>query len=278
LAQLSAPKTDFDWNPRKETMSYKALSRCLSASLTVLAAIAIFVTLLGGAVDAKSRHSAGRARPTHAGSHRASKPSPKKEKQFPIAAYNGVPFAPTATGPLSGKFVIIDPGHGGKDSGAEVGSDREKDINLSVALKLVELLRAHGAKVVMTRADDTFIELDDRAGLSNKLKPDIFLSVHTNANDKTNIHGVEAYYYASSGQPLAQSIADALVSGLSEQFNWVEKDNLRVLDQNTRVASLAEIGYLTYGPSRALLMQPSYQQKIADSLYKGVENYFKSHP
>jgi N-acetylmuramoyl-L-alanine amidase len=220
-----------------------------------------------------------KARKHRPGKHKAKKPV-KQEEAFPSTKETGVTFDATGKGSLDGKLIILDPGHGGQDSGATVGNDMEKNINLSVALKLKDLLTARGAKVVMTRSTDIFIPLDDRAGLSNKLKPNVFLSIHTNAAEKDNpsIHGVETYYWSADSQAFAQALFDSLVKDLNEQANWVKKNNLRVLDRNSRIAALSEMGYLTNPASRALLVRNDYQDKIALALCEGIENYEKAHP
>lgn len=84
--------------------------------------------------------------------------------------------------------VTVDAGHGGKDTGAADNGVREKDINLGVAKKLAEILRKKlkNSKVVLTRDDDTFLSLQERADVANKAKSDLFISIHTNSLDKSN--------------------------------------------------------------------------------------------
>jgi N-acetylmuramoyl-L-alanine amidase len=91
--------------------------------------------------------------------------------------------------------VVIDPGHGGKDPGAIGNFSKEKDIVLAVSLKLAELIREKhpDVKVIMTREDDRFIELYQRASIANKAKADLFISVHANSNKKKEPSGVEFY-------------------------------------------------------------------------------------
>ena len=92
--------------------------------------------------------------------------------------------------------VVIDAGHGGKDSGAVGAVAKEKNINLAVALKLGELIEKNcpDVKVVYTRKTDVFIELHQRAHIANKAKADLFISVHTNAMPKKIIRrGTETY-------------------------------------------------------------------------------------
>lgn len=83
--------------------------------------------------------------------------------------------------------VVLDPGHGGKDSGAVGASANEKTINLNVGLAVRDLLKKHkGFKVVMTRSDDRFIELQERANIANRNHGDLFISIHVNSVDRNN--------------------------------------------------------------------------------------------
>ncbi|CCJ32642.1 N-acetylmuramoyl-L-alanine amidase [Caloramator australicus] len=99
-------------------------------------------------------------------------------------------------GVLSGKRIVIDPGHGGSDPGAVSGQVREKDINNSVARKLADLLKAEGAEVIFTREPekDIYITLADRVNISNSINPDLFISIHNNASISSAANGVETYY------------------------------------------------------------------------------------
>ncbi|MDE6753793.1 MAG: N-acetylmuramoyl-L-alanine amidase [Muribaculaceae bacterium] len=84
--------------------------------------------------------------------------------------------------------IVIDAGHGGKDIGAADNGAREKDINLGVALQLEKIIKKQlkDVKVIMTRSDDTYLTLQQRADIANKSKGDLFISIHTNSVDKNN--------------------------------------------------------------------------------------------
>lgn len=203
-------------------------------------------------------------------------PAPVVAPREPVTASGACVLDPKL--PLSCKTIMIDPGHGGFQAGAVRGKVEEKNITLSVALKLRDLLKADGATVIMTRTTDVALSLHDRAVMSNTLKPDIFLSIHVNANTDRAIHGVETYYYTNESSVLSQDLFNSLSATLHEQANWSRWDDLFVLDWNTRVASLAEIGYLSHANSFKNLTQDAYQQKVAQALCTGIENYFKAVP
>lgn len=121
--------------------------------------------------------------------------------------------APPAVNPLKAralKRIILDPGHGGKDPGA-TGPDGafEKDINLRVALDLAETMRStYGYEVLLTRMDDTFIPLEQRARLANKYNGDLFVSLHCNASESRKRQGFEVYFLSErASDPHSDDVA-----------------------------------------------------------------------
>jgi N-acetylmuramoyl-L-alanine amidase len=105
--------------------------------------------------------------------------------------------------------IVLDAGHGGKDPGAIGRSGlTEKAVVLDVALRLRELLQNRlGKKVLMTRATDTFIELDDRAKFANEHKADLFVSIHINSHPSRNVHGIELYHFGIASDRRAMEVA-----------------------------------------------------------------------
>lgn len=118
------------------------------------------------------------------------------------------------------KTVVIDAGHGGKDPGAIGKNSQEKNITLGVASKLRDLLYAQhpDLKVVMTREDDVFVKLIDRADIANKNKADLFISIHVNSNHKKEVSGVEFWVQGlhKQGENLEVAKAENDVLNLEE--------------------------------------------------------------
>ena len=105
--------------------------------------------------------------------------------------------------------VVIDPGHGGKDTGT-IGPHglREKDLVLDVALRLGQLIESRlGSQVVFTRTDDTFIPLEERTAMANAEKADLFISIHANSSSATSATGVETYYFNFTTEKAALDLA-----------------------------------------------------------------------
>ena len=114
--------------------------------------------------------------------------------------------------------IVIDPGHGGHDSGTlGAGGIMEKDVVLDVALRLGKLLHDHlGAEIVYTRSDDTFIPLETRTAIANQAQADLFLSIHANSSQDESARGVETYYLNFTSQPDALDVA-ARENAVSDQ-------------------------------------------------------------
>ena len=105
------------------------------------------------------------------------------------------PAHPSAT-PKAFAVVVLDPGHGGQDSGAMCNGVLEKDLTLDVARRIDRLLEAEGIATLMTRLGDTYVSLADRAAFTNRVSDCIFVSIHFNEDNKPLSSGVETYYAA----------------------------------------------------------------------------------
>jgi len=119
--------------------------------------------------------------------------------------------SPTLTRALGLKIgrIVIDPGHGGHDTGT-IGPTglREKDVVLDVALRLRRLIETRlGSQVIMTRHDDTFIPLEERTAIANEKAADLFISIHANASHDPSARGIEAYYLNFTSDPGALALA-----------------------------------------------------------------------
>lgn len=103
--------------------------------------------------------------------------------------------------------VVIDPGHGGHDPGARSNGITEADLVLDVALRLEALLREEGVDVVLTRRTATFVPLEERTAIANRVKADLFLSIHANASPRTSTSGIETYFLNFATNQQAEALA-----------------------------------------------------------------------
>ena len=180
--------------------------------------------------------------------------------------------------------VVIDAGHGGKDPGA-VASDgtREKDLNLDVAKRLEKHLKALGFNTLMTRTDDTFIELANRPGLANSNYADFFMSIHFNAFSKTS-NGIETLYYPNevnvdygiNNRNIAQIFHSEVIKATKRGSRGINpRPNLQVLNKSKMPAILAELGFITNPEELALAKTTRYREDSSRALAVSILKYFR---
>lgn len=181
-----------------------------------------------------------------------------------------------APGAGSKKLVVIDAGHGGHDPGAiSVSKKKEKDFALSLALKTAKLLENSSTiDVVLTRSDDTFLELSDRVKIAEKLKADVFISIHANAGPST-ASGTETFYQRSSSKSLATVIHKNMLNAVGLKDRGVKYGNFHVIRETTMPATLLEVGFLTNKTDESKLYDPGVQDRVAQSIVNGLNEYFK---
>lgn len=177
--------------------------------------------------------------------------------------------------------VCIDAGHGGSDIG-NVGqpSTKEKDVDLSVALKVGKILTDNGVNVAYTRKSDSISwskedDLKSRFDISNNAKADFFVSIHCNAvPNNPSANGIETYYSETDiiGQKLAQGIQDELGSntGRTNRGIRVGQPQHQILTGTAATAVMVELGFLTNNEESSILGSEDFQNKSAESIANGI--------
>ncbi|MGN6185897.1 MAG: N-acetylmuramoyl-L-alanine amidase [Thermoanaerobaculia bacterium] len=211
--------------------------------------------------------------------------------------------------------IVIDPGHGGKEVGA-VGPAGiyEKDITLAVSQKLAASLAAKtGARVVLTREDDSIVSLDQRTAIANQYKADLFLSVHMNASVAPHAKGSETYYlsleasdelakkaaetenaaaasdpasdlklilwdlaqqaYIGESSRFAQAIQEEMSSATGVANRGVKQAPFKVLVGATMPAALVEVGFISNPEEEEKLQSAAFQSSIVDAITRAVVRY-----
>lgn len=182
--------------------------------------------------------------------------------------------------PLKGLKIAIDAGHGGTELGA-VGclNDNEKDVNLEISKILKEKLETNGANVIMTREDDSFVGLNDRVEIANRNNAQIFISIHNNALPDSAAHlkstGSEAYYFYPQSKELAKDVVESLAKETGFKNNGAKAQSFAVVRNTNCPAILVEVGYIINPEDNAKLIDKNYQNKIAEAILHGLENYLK---
>lgn len=178
--------------------------------------------------------------------------------------------------PVVNKTFIIDPGHGGQDNGAMGKKGTlEKELNLEVSLRLKDLLEEAGAKVVLTRFDDTFISLYERAFLANFLMADFFISIHTNSHTKAQTEGIEVFYYPNHlhAGPLATRILDSMVRETGLKKLAVKTNNFAVIRETQMPGVLLELGFISNSQEELILRTEEFKNNAARGIFQGIVDF-----
>ena len=206
----------------------------------------------------------------------------------------GAAIPPTFEGfPLVGRVFVVDPGHGGIDSGCHVGPVMEKEIVLAVGLELTRLLRQAGARVGITRHQDMELghmmsrggsryhrDLRARVTVARRLGPELYLSLHVNASHNPSMNGGVVFY--GLGRVDARRAAGIILEELRQVMpgnqNAVLPADLFVLRENPYPAVLVELGFLTHPRDRRVLTDPDGQKALAAALFKALVRAYAHEP
>lgn len=192
--------------------------------------------------------------------------------------------------------ILIDPGHGGNDPGAQHGGVREKSVNLVLARKVAAILAKRGFVVTMTRSSDRPLTLAQRTAMVQAQKPDLFLSLHCNAAGDASIHGIETYIANPAGTPssggnvVARQAAPAnrfdrenallgfllqqnLLSASGAFDRGLRRKQFYVIREAGCPAALVEFGFLSHPSERGRLLQSAYQDKVAVAVCDAVGQF-----
>ena len=188
--------------------------------------------------------------------------------------------------------VVIDAGHGGKDPGkVGINGVLEKEVNLSIALRLKRLMEQNGVLVVMTREEDKDLaseqatkrkneDLRARAMLVSDTAPMVLVSVHQNSFPEAEVDGAQVFYYSDSaeGKQLGSMVQERLKKERGDGNHRVAKANKEyyLLKKAECPAVIVECGFLSNPAEAALLASEEYQEKIAFAIHLGIMEYINT--
>jgi N-acetylmuramoyl-L-alanine amidase len=193
--------------------------------------------------------------------------------------------------PLTGKIILLDAGHGGPDGGAGDKNGLEKDIALSVTLKVKDYLQEQGALVILTREKDVDLaddgtkgysrrkvqDLKKRLAMINESQADFFVSLHLNSIPSSKWHGAQTFYgsHFKENKEAAKFIQAELRRNLENTDREAKPLNqVYILKNSKKPGVLVEIGFLSNPVEKANLKNEKYQEKIAASIYMGILRYY----
>ncbi|WP_079266784.1 GBS Bsp-like repeat-containing protein [Streptococcus suis] len=218
--------------------------------------------------------------------------------------YRGTDGSMTAVGGTSVELpstrsytVYIDPGHGGRDSGASYGGVHEKNLALSVSNKLRENLLKYGINVLMTRTGDYDVDFKtERSRMTNASNADLFISVHFNATGAgvSNSSGIETYWYQydpeyqpkinkemhnnptrlAESEILANKVQESLIKETGAVNRGARRETFAVLRETAIPAILVELGFMDNPSELQVIKQDSYHTRLAKALAQGVMNWY----
>lgn len=184
------------------------------------------------------------------------------------------------------KVVLIDPGHGGIDGGAQSKNGTiEKDINLQISKRLKERLEKEGYKVYMTREEDKELspkkvkDLEARCKMKIETKCDVFISIHQNKFNSEKCFGAQVWYASNEkSMKLAKYVQDSLKEGVKDNNKRLEKaakEQYKILrDKYDGACLIVECGFLSNNEEEQRLKSESHQNQIVDGITIGINKYF----
>src|SRR5690625_1123052 len=178
---------------------------------------------------------------------------------------------------LVGYNIVLDPGHGGRDPGSKsINGIHEKDLLLATANNTAKKLREAGATVIITRESDRYLSLEERVSISNVYNTHAFISLHYDAHAKHSINGFSTHFYSPSGndRQLAQDIQSGIAEQVDLKSRGIMRNDFYVLRENSDLAVLVELGFLTNQNDLATIQTDEYQVGIANGITTGLLNYF----
>ena len=201
---------------------------------------------------------------------------------------------PAATGSLSGRTILVDPGHGGYDGGARCRDSGvwEKEVNLAVALAVEKSLTQRGATVLMTRRTDTDLcddatrpanvtkkrqDMQRRVDMAVQGQADMVLSIHMNEYRVRSESGPQVFYRAGSdaGRLLAGTMQESLIAVLNPKKERAAMPGDYFILQLDVPSVLVECGFISNAAEEALLLSESYQERLGEAIADGAAEYFR---
>lgn len=185
------------------------------------------------------------------------------------------------------KLVVLDPGHGGRDTGANGSFLHEKDINLDIALQAGKILAQRGYDIAYTRDDDSYLTLTERCTIANQLNAAVFVAVHCNSSTTPTSEGTETYYYASLDDPalfmqkdqrfqLASLLQKNLVAQLQRVNRGVKQNNFTVITGTEMPSALIETAFINNPTEEACLADSSFRSRAARAIADAVTAYMSN--
>jgi N-acetylmuramoyl-L-alanine amidase len=176
-------------------------------------------------------------------------------------------------------LIVIDPGHGGSESGS-IGIDNivEKEVTLDIGLKVADLLKQNGVDVVLTRSQDSDLDLQQRLDIASQHQTAALVSIHANSIslDRPDVNGVETYYYDDKSLGLANAIHSQFLQETKIEDRRVRKARFFLIRKASMPSILIETGFLTGAQDAQKLRDPQMRRLMAQGITKGILQFLQS--
>lgn len=206
--------------------------------------------------------------------------------QLPLLAHAAPAKTSRSPMPASSKIIVLDPGHGGLNKGAEIKypHTEEKRLTLMTALMTKKYLDQLGYKVILTRSNDVFIPLMQRVQKANFSHASLFVSIHFNSCPNPTAQGIEIFYHPKAKNPQctqsSQQAAKHVLQGTAQRTGLasrgVKSGNYCVIRETNMPAILVEGGFLTNTHDRDVVRQRENLDKLAKGIAEGIDRFMKS--
>ncbi len=191
----------------------------------------------------------------------------------PTGASADPPPLPNLNASLGGLTIVVDAGHGGKDSGAPGKQSVEKNHTLDIAKRLRDELEKRGATALMTRDGDYFVTLQGRCDFANSRQADLFISCHIDSAPTATATGTTTYYTSAQSQAFAREVQNELAKATGLRSKGIIQRRLWVTRRTFMPSVLTESCYISNPREEKLLLDPNFRQRLANAMAQGISNY-----
>lgn len=171
------------------------------------------------------------------------------------------------------RTVIIDPGHGGHDSGGKWGRVYEKHLALDTSVRLESHLKKMGYNTVLTRRSDYFVSLPSRMAMANKYRRAIFISIHYNYTWKRHVSGIETFYHSRQSKRLADEVHRGMMKRVKVTDRGVKHARYYVIRNCKLPAILVEGGFVSNSSERSRMKTAWFRDAVARGIADGVKRF-----
>lgn len=176
---------------------------------------------------------------------------------------------------LKYKKIMIDPGHGGNDSGATgIRGTLEKEITMRTGQAIYNKLRAKGVHAILTRKDDQYLSLSTRASMAHYHDVDAFISLHYDSIDDHSVRGMTTYYYHDNQKELASAVHRSTIARTGLKDRDIRFGDYHVIRENRHNSVLLELGFISNPTEELILNTEQFQEQVANGVVRGLEDYF----